>query len=212
MLRPMEKCVKFWRLLPLTLALLLAVSPGCGGKTTQPSTPSPSTPDGQSPVDNGAGQTSRNLLSTSMPALAGLGAGAEFDFVISVKCTDALYQGSGRVLYDPSLMQPVAAVRGAAIPQSFLFSAKLDAAPVASDGMAGLPTMAGVAPYAFTGLPDAPGQASGVGELCRLRFRLLRQASANDAVRLLNNAEYLQLRGPAGNRLAFDLQAEVMPR
>jgi hypothetical protein len=147
-----------------------------------------------------------------MPALAGLRPGAELEFVISTNCTDQLYQGSGRVLFDPGLLQPIAASRGDALPASFLFNAKLDAAPIASDGLPGLPPTAGVVPYAFTGLPGAPGQTAGAGELCRLKFRLLRQASSGATVRLLNNAAFLQLRGPAGNRLAFDLQAEVTPQ
>lgn len=212
MLRPTKKCAKNWRLMPLALVLLIALSPGCGGRTAQPAPAPPNIPEAQTPSDGGAGQTSRNLLSTSMPELVGLSTGAEFEFVIRANCTDALYQGSGRVLYDPALMRPVAAVRGAALPAGFLFSAKLDAAPVASDGAPGLPSMAGVVPYAFTGLPDAPGQVASTGELFRLRFRLLRQASPDAAVRLLNNAEYLQLRGPAGNRLPFDLHAEVAPK
>lgn len=144
-----------------------------------------------------------------MPPLSQLAAGTEFEFNIRVACTDPLYQGSGRVLYDPAIMQPVAAVRGSAIPAGFIFSAKLDASSVASDGLSGLPALAGVVPYAFTGLPDAPGQTAGAGELLRLKFRLLRQAGPETAVRLLNNAAYLQLRGPKGNRLAFDLQSEV---
>lgn len=212
MLRPRQKCVKNSWLLPLALVLLVVLSPGCGGKTAQPTPISPSTPGAQTPSDGSTGQSSRNLLSTSMPELVGLSAGAEFDFTISLSCTDPLYQGSGRVLYDPTLLRPVAAVRGAALPADFLFSAKLDAAPVASAGAPGLPPVAGVVPYAFTGLPGAPGQMASTGELCRVRFRLLLQASPGCTVRLLNNADYLQLRGLAGNRLAFDLHAEVVSK
>lgn len=208
MLRPMQTRVKIWRLLPLALALLLTATFGCGEKAAPTALPSPTPPTAELPSSDDTGAASRNLLSTSMPALAGLGTGAEFEFVISVKCTDPLYQGSGRVLYDPAVMQPVAAIRGSAIPARFLFSAKLDAATAASDGRSGLPPQAGVVPYAFTGLPDAPGRVAN-GELCRLRFRLLRAAGPDNAVRLLNNASYLQLRGPGGNRLAFDLHAEV---
>jgi hypothetical protein len=211
MLRPRQMRVKIWRLLPLALTLLLAAAIGCGEKAALTAPPSPTPPGTELPSGNDAGQLNRNLLSTSMPALAGLSTGAEFEFVISVKCTDPLYQGSGRVLYDPAVMQPVAAMRGSAIPAGFLFSAKLDAATVASNGLSGLPPVAGMVPYAFTGLPDAPGRVAS-GELCRVRLRLLRPAGPDSAVRLLNNASYLQLRGPAGNRLAFDLHAEVAPK
>jgi hypothetical protein len=209
MLRLMGKRARIWRLMPLACVLLLALSPGCGGKAAPLSLPVPTPAAPQPPAGDGVEQPGRNLLSTSMPALTGLSAGAGFEFVIRVKCTDTLYQGSGRVLYDPGLLQPVAVVRGQAIPASFLFSSKLDAAPVTSDGMSGLPPLAGVVPFAFTGLPDAPGQAATAGELCRIKFRLLRQAGSSSTVRLLNDAAYLQLRGPTGNRLAFDLQAEV---
>jgi hypothetical protein len=151
----------------------------------------------------------RNTLRASLPALAGKQPGAEFDFVLSTSFTEPLYQGSGRVLFDPGVMRPVAVMRGQALPADFIFAAKLDAAPVASDGLSGLPGTAGVVPYAFTGLPGGSGQAVAQGELLRIRFRLLQRPGAQSAVRLLNNASYLQFREPTGNRLSFDLQTEV---
>jgi hypothetical protein len=144
-----------------------------------------------------------------MPALLSLSAGAEFEYSVSANCTDELYQGCGRVQYDPTLMQPVSALRGQALPAGYLFTAKLDAVIAASDGQPGLPALAAVIPFAFTGLPGSPSRNITAGELFRLRFRLLRTPDADSAVRLLNTAQYLQLRGTKGDRLAFDLASEV---
>jgi hypothetical protein len=201
------------RLLPLTAVLLLAASPSCGsssGRKAAPALPAanPAAP-GQS--DSGTTEsTPRNVLSTHMPTLAGLTAGAEFDFTVSANCAEALYQGSGRVLYDPTVMEPITAERGTALPGACLFVAKLDAALVATPGLAGLPANSGMVPYAFTLLPQTPGTSIARGELFRIRFRL-RQPSSSSTVQLLNNAAYLQLRDAQGARLAFSLDSEVGP-
>ncbi len=199
------------RALPLACVVLLAFCPGCGGPATTAPAVSPLQPGlGSTPAtESGKTAPAQNILSTRMPALQRLKAGAELEFSISARCTDELYQGCGRVQYDPAIMQPVAAVRGPALPAGYLFAAKLDAAPAASAAPSGLPALSGSVPFAFTGLPTGTVQHATAGELCRVRFRLLRDPGAQAVVRLLNTPEYLQLRGPRGNRIAFDLESEV---
>lgn len=201
------------RLLPLAVVLMLVASPGCGGPSGRAPVPGPPGPQNDAPgqtTDDAAAPTPRNVLSTALPALAGLPPGAEIEFTVSADCADGLYQGSGRVVYDPAALQPVAAVRGTALPGGCLFVAKLDAPAIATPGLAGLPANSGVVPYAFTLLPGASNPAIPPGELLRIRFRLLRQPGGNGA-QLLNTAEYLQLRNAQGARLAFSLDARVGP-
>lgn len=194
-----------------TVALLTAVGCGGSGSLGAPAQ-QPAGPAQQSPGAPAAGAPLRNALLTSVPALAGLQPGAEFDFHVRASFSEPLYQGSGRVLFDPAVMRPVAVVRGEALPADFIFVAKLDAAPVESDGLSGLPETAGVVPYAFTGLPGGSGKTVAPGELFHIRFQLLGRPGAHSAVRLLNRADYLQFRAPDGNRLPFDLQTEVGTR
>lgn len=140
-----------------------------------------------------------------MPGLSGLATGAEFDIILSAHFAAELFQGSGRLAYDSAVVQPVSAKRGA-IPADNVFVAKLDAPPAASTADDGLD---GVVPFAFTALPGTAGFGSHAGELLRVRFKLLAPPGARYPVALLNNPEYLQLRGPQGQRLSFDLSTEV---
>jgi hypothetical protein len=190
----------------------LHTAPGtAGGQAVQPG--------GTAPGADGGGGGARNVLATRVPSTQGLAAGAEFELVVSVELAGALYQGSGRVLYDSRAVQPVGASRGALIPPGAVFVAKLDAPAGMAGGAssatgvsgAGGTRLDGVVPYAFTALPGQAAIPPGSGELVRLRFRLLAPCSACP-VRLLNDPAYLQLRDSAGRRLAFDLREEVAAR
>ncbi len=182
----------------VSLAAVLLACPGCGGKANTPAV----NPDDNTPEQPGTGN--RNVLQIDMPPVEGLAAGAEFDYSIAAEFTDPLFQGCGRIVYDAAVMQPVAVTRGAAIPQDYIFVARLDAPPMAGTGGASQAFV----PFAFTGLPGGP--ASGVsGELLRLKFRLLTAAPASCNVALLNTSQYLQLRSPKATRLPFDLEVEV---
>ena len=154
----------------------------------------------------GGGAASRNVLSVSMPALALLQTGAEFDVVLRVRFAEALYQGCGRVAYDSAVLKPVTVTRGTAIPAGDVFVAKLDAGQLAGGATSGQDA---VVPFAFTGLNGAGCVAKASGELLRIRFRLIAASSAQYPLRLLNDPSFLQLREPSGQRLSFDLSEEV---
>lgn len=183
----------------LCFIAVLSICLGCGGNSSVPSAnPNDQTPT--PPADSG-----RNVLQTHMPPLAGLAAGAEFDYSINADFTDALYQGCGRIIYDSSVMQPLTATRGAAIPAGDIFVAKLDAPAQVLPGSATAQTFV---PFAFTALPgdNSPGVS---GELIKVRFRLLKAPPADCHISLLNDQQYLQLRSPQATRLPFDMQVEV---
>ncbi|MBN2081562.1 hypothetical protein JW859_05060 [bacterium] len=135
----------------------------------------------------------RNRLVTSMPALGRLASGTEFDYVISAELTEELYQCSLRVEYDPAVVEPVDSTFGDAVPAGMVRMARLS-----SDGLV---------PCALTALPGGTGIAAGTGELIRIRFRL-RGTPDGRAVRLVNDAGFLQLRDRSGQRLSFDLATE----
>jgi hypothetical protein len=141
-----------------------------------------------------------------MPALALLQTGAEFDVVLRVRFAEALYQGCGRVVYDSAVLRPVSVTRGGVIPAGDVFVAKLDAGQLAGGATDGQDA---VVPFAFTGLNGAGCVATADGELLRLRFRMIAASPAQSPLRLLNDPSFLQLRGPGGQRLSFDLCEEV---
>lgn len=183
----------------LCFIALLLICLGCGGNSSVPSV-EPNDQNPPPPADSG-----RNVLQTHMPPLTGLGAGAEFDYSVNAEFTDALFQGCGRIIYDASVMQPVKANRGAAVPAGDIFVAKLDAPPQVLPGSTTAQTFV---PFAFTGLPG--DQTPGVsGELIKVRFRLLKDPPADCHISLLNDQQYLQLRSPQATRLPFDMQVEV---
>ncbi len=193
------------RLLVLITMALLA-SFGCGGSGTSTVHPPQQQNVKPAPPDSGE-QAQRNVLRVTLPVWSSLAAGAEFDIVLSARCVDELFQGSGRLAYDGSVVRPVSCTRGAALPADNIIAAKLDtplAASAAPDGLSG------VVPFAFTGLPDTPGCGRCNGELLRLRFKLLAKPGARQPVQLLNTPEYLQLRGTQGQRLSFDLSTEAV--
>jgi hypothetical protein len=180
-------------------AAVLLACPGCGGSSNAPAV----NPDDNNPGP--AGAKSHNVLQLHMPPVAGMAAGAEFEYTISAAFSDTLYQGCGRVVYDASVLQPIEVARGAAIPAEYVFATKLDAPPML--GTAG--ASQAFVPFAFTGLPGGTEPAGVKGELLKLRFRLLQAAPASCNVGLLNDAQFLQMRSPKATRLPFDLQVEV---
>jgi len=131
-----------------------------------------------------------------MPALSALDVGSEFEFVLNGEFRQEVFQGSGRILYDRDFVEPVRVSRGGMIPGEAVFMAKLDA-----DGFV---------PFAFTPLPGSRSLPAGRGELLRVRFRLLSAPPPSFRIRLLNTAEYLQLRDRSGGRISFDLATEVV--
>jgi hypothetical protein len=184
----------------LCFAAVLLVCPGCGGNSSVPAVdPNDGTPT--PPEASG-----HNTLAMHMPPLTGLAAGAEFEYTVNAEFKDALYQGCGRILYDASVMQPIEATRGAAIPAGDIFVAKLDAPPQAFSGSTSLQAFV---PFAFTGLPDDKTPTAISGELIKIKFRLLQTPPADCHISLLNDSQYLQLRSPQANRLPFDMQVEV---
>lgn len=188
----------------LTLLLcfiaILIVCPGCGGNSSLPSTDH----NNQTPAPPAS--SAHNVLQTHMPPLQGLVTGAEFEYSVNAEFVDALYQGCGRIIYDPAVMQPIEASRGAAVPASDIFVAKLDAPPQL---LAGSSKPQAFVPFAFTGLPGSPAPTKVSGELVKVKFRLLKDPPADCHVSLLNDAQYLQLRSPQATRLPFDMQVEV---
>lgn len=192
------------RLILGLIALALLTLLGCGGQP-QRSQQNNGTPPEQTPTQAQQPEAAaRTALTASLPLLAKLEPGDEFDFVLSAKLASPLYQASGRVLYDSTAVAPVGAKRGALIPADDVFVARTDLAP---GKLAGEGALGGVVPFAFTGLPGAQPIAAGQGELLRVRFKLLKSATTTP-VKLLNTAEYLQLRDAEGARLAFDLAVE----
>jgi len=154
--------------------------------------PAPEQPAGE------AGIPTRNALITTMPAVAGMAPGTEFEFTLRGEFCTPLHQASGRIVYDPAVVQPLAVRRGELIPAGAVYLAKLD--------------VTGFVPFAFTALPGDAGIAPGRGELLRVRFRLLAEPPPGFRIRLLNDAAYLQLRTSGGGRLSFDLASEVVPQ
>jgi hypothetical protein len=144
------------------------------------------------------------MLQTSMPALAGLTAGAECTFTISVQLSEPLFQACGRVLYAPELLEPLTVKRGTLVPVGDVFIAPLNAEP----GTFTLPAGMAAVPFAFTGLPGGEAVATGSGVLLEVRFRLKQSVDQPHALYLLNDPEYLQLRDANGHRLAFDLESQ----
>jgi len=188
------------RRIPLwILVACLVAAPGCGGggRSFTPKVASPTSGMVET-VPHDEGVPDRNSLTVVTPTLASLTPGTEFDFILRGAFREELYQSSGRILYDPAVVEPVRASRGDLIPSGFVFMVKLDEP--------------GLVPYAFTALPGDRGIAPGRGELLRVQFRLLAEPPRDFRLRLLNDAAYLQLRDSRGGRLSFDLASEVMPQ
>jgi hypothetical protein len=152
--------------------------------------------------------TSRNVLRTTMPALGAVATGTEFTFTIAVELSEPLFQGSGRVVYDPRLLEPISAERGGLIPASDIFIAPLAAELPPETIPAGMAAV----PFAFTGLPGGSAIAPQTGELLRIRFRLRQAVDHARPVYLLNNQAYLQLRDATGARIPYDLDTQEVGR
>ena len=187
------------RILLWILVAYLIVAPGCGGgsRSFTPQPP-PSATGNVETAPPEEGVPARNSLTIVTPPVASLAPGVEFDLTVRGAFCEELWQSSGRILFDPAVVQPVRASRGDLIPTGFVFMVKLDEP--------------GMVPYAFTALPGGSGIAPGRGELLRVRFRLLAEPPSGFRIRLLNDAAFLQLRDRNGGRLSFDLASEVKPQ
>jgi len=178
----------------LLASFTLAGLGGCGGDGQHVMPPVETTaPVGQPAADPRAPE--RNTLTASLPALAQLAPGSEFDYVLSTELTEELYQMSGRIGFDPAVVRPVGVTYGSLLPA--------DAVRMSRDD---LPD---IVPFAFTAQPGRSGIGAGRGELLRVRFQLVGTPADGSAVWLINEAEYLQLRDRIGRRLSFDLAREV---
>jgi hypothetical protein len=202
----------FFLLSALALAVCMSA---CGGKSTLSTRATAPRPAGGTP-QAGAPQTDalRNTLRLSVPALASLQPGAEFDVQLSAEMAEPLFQASARLLFDPAVVQPVSAQRGAGLPGDCVFLCStdktLDVAGLA--GVEARPTGARAVPFAFTGLPGQSALAPGNLKLLTVRFRVTRAVTGDAGLKLLNDPHYLQLRGPDARRLSFDLATEAGAR
>ena len=175
----------------------------CGrGRILRPnadnSVPAPTAPNAQPGDTQQTGMPDRNVLVVSTPDTSVLDAGAEFDVAVRFEFKEEVYQGSGRLTFDGDLVEPMRVVQGEAIPSDAVFMSRL--------------VEPGFVPYAFTSLEGAPGIAAGKGTLLTVRFRLKAKPERCLKMRLLNDAEHLQLRDSKGRRLSFDLSTEVTCR
>jgi hypothetical protein len=162
---------------------------GSNGGINAPAPAAPAAGNEETPAAPG------NRLTLSMPALATLTAGSEFDVVLSGEFSEEVYQGSARITYDIAALEAISAERGRLLPDHMLH-------------IAGLST-AGQVPFAFTAQPGEQGIAAGSGELLRLRFRLKGAPAATRRPGLQNSPEFLQLRDRQGRRLSFDIASET---
>jgi hypothetical protein len=184
------------RILLWILLLSILTAPGCGGGGRRISQLSPQQPVLQDSIQQSTPE--RNVLSATMPSLAGMSSGSEFEFTLSAQLAEETKQGCGRIIYDSAVATPVSVEKGGLIPSSFVFFSKMDAP--------------GVVPFAFTSLPDQRGISPGKGELLRVRFRMLQTPPPGFKIRLQNDGAFLQLRSAAGGRMSFDLSSEVLAR
>jgi hypothetical protein len=200
-----------FRLLPLLLAVaaLLLYAGACAVKRQHLDAAAPADISTTQPTA-AAPQRAGNRLVTELPDLAVLPAGATFDLLVRAELADPVFQGSARVLFDADFVEPVAAQRGSLLlPESVVLLSAQSSQRLALSAVDRPQGMDACIPFAFTGRPGAAPLALGSGELFRITFRLKTAAPATVPVRLQNDPQYLQLRGPTGQRLAFELEREA---
>ena len=190
--------MRYWIYAFIVVLIFAAVIVSCGRGQKSPAirgapTGAPSQQAAQPEPEN----IERNALVVVSPDLSGLPAGAEFDVRIDYELTEELYQMSGRLIYNRQAMQPVRVVRGS-IPDSAVFFSKLDHPQFV--------------PFAFTQLDGAKGIQPGAGNVLTVRFRLTGEGAGASRVRLLNEAEFLQLRASNRGRLSFDLEHRTVAK
>jgi hypothetical protein len=187
------------------IMLCAVVLCGCGPRTATPISALKAAPQTPAADTGAAPAAGRNTLRAVMPALGKLAIGTEFDYVLCADMVDALYQGSGRVLYDSRILQPLAAAWGPLAPPAGVRVAKLDA----TAGATSAGGLNAAVPFAFTALPGQSAAAPGQGEILRLRFKLIGAVRDGVAIRLQNDPALLQLRDSQGQRLSFNLCEEA---
>jgi hypothetical protein len=149
-----------------------------------------------------------------LPSLNGKPAGTEFEFVLRATLTEPVFQGSARIVYDSSVVEPVSAIHGKGLPSGEVVLMRSDTRPgtlVLSD-VDRAANFHGCVPFAFTAKPGGASLAPGGAELLRVKFRLKQASPRNIPVRLQNDPEFLQLRSDKGQRIAFDLDREAGAR
>ncbi|MCC7479552.1 hypothetical protein IT575_14005 [bacterium] len=193
------------------LLLLLPLLGGCFGSAADRNAASPAEEQPAAESRPAADPVaSRNVLRYSMPALASLSPGAEFDLVLSADFESPLHQASARFVYDSSVLEAVRAQRGALFPEDAVFLARTDMQPGSLDLAPALRQQGidAAVPFAYTRLPEDPASGPVAGELLRLRFRLKAAPQRGKAaLQMLSDQDWLQLRDSAGRRIAFNLES-----
>ena len=175
----------------ITLAMLgLLACSGGAGRVAPMQSPAP-----QNPAAPVAGVGEGNRLILSLPSVADLAAGSEFEAALHAEFAGEVFQGSTRIGYDPAVLEVLDAERGELLPPHMLHVAGL--------------TQSGYVPFAFTAQPGEAAVEEGSGELLRLHFRLLKAHSGRTPITLINEPEFLQLRDRQGRRLPFDIASEI---
>lgn len=195
------------------MSILVAVG-GCGSRShragneaVQNNGPVPRQQD----KPGGLKADTRSHLVSELPGLAGKPAGTEFEFILRATLTEPVFQGSARITYDSSLVEPLTTTRGKDLPGGEIVLARTDAAPGTLDLSTTDrdPNFDGCVPFAFTARPGGPSLAPGGAELLRVKFRLKRASPNVIPVRLQNDPQSLQLRNDKGQRITFDLDREA---
>lgn len=189
---------------------------GCGSRLrrldnadgSQSTGPKPNQQQSESPA---AVDATRTRIVTELPALSGKPAGTEFEFVLRATLTEPVFQGSARIVFDSSVVEPIMAVHGKGLPAGEIVLARTDAAPgtLALSAVDRASSFDGCVPFAFTARPGGATLTPGGAELLRVKFRLKHGSPDGIPVRLQNDPEFLQLRNAKGQRIAFDLDREA---
>ena len=202
-------------LFAISCILLALLALGCGSRARRIDTggnpakgPVPIPGQAESPdLDEPA----HTRLVTGLPSLGGNAAGSEFEFILRATLVEPVFQGNARILFDSSLVEPVAAIHGKDLPTGEIVLARTDLAPgtLALSDVDHSPNLDGCVPFAFTARPGGASLTPGGAELLRIKFRLKQASPAGIPVRLQNDPQFLQLRNDKGQRVAFDLEREA---
>ena len=186
---------------------------GCGSHarrldtgSVRGNTPQQPQSDPVAAVDDAA----RTRLISELPSLAGKPAGTEFEFVLHATLTEPVFQGSARIVYDSSIVEPVTAIHGKDLPSGAIVLARINVPGTLSLSSVDRATnLDGCVPFAFTARPGGSAISPGAAELLRAKFRLKRASPDGIPIRLQNDPQFLQLRSSKGQRIVFDLDRKA---
>jgi hypothetical protein len=125
--------------------------------------------------------------------------------------TEPVFQGSARIVYDSSVVEPLGTTRGSTLPSDEIVLARSDVRPgtLQLSTIDREPNFDGCVPFAFTARPGGTALAPGGAELLRVEFRLKRGNPDGIPVRVQNDPQFLQLRSDKGQRVAFELDRQA---